>query len=65
MANLLPRIGFIDETSLKTNMAKTTVWSPKGARLLDHALSATGTRRRLSRRSATTGWTRPGSSTAR
>lgn len=37
MANLLPRIGFIDETSLKTNMAKTTGWSPKGARLIDHA----------------------------
>jgi len=28
MANLLPRIGFIDETSLKTNMAKTTGWAP-------------------------------------
>lgn len=37
MANLLPRIGFIDETSLKTNMAKTTGWSPRGARLIDHA----------------------------
>jgi transposase len=37
MANLLPRIGFIDETSLKTNMAKTTGWVSKGARLTDHA----------------------------
>ncbi|MDX1743169.1 MAG: IS630 family transposase [Ruegeria sp.] len=37
MANLLPRIGFVDETSLKTNMAKTTGWSAKGARLIDHA----------------------------
>jgi hypothetical protein len=37
MANLLPRIGFIDETSLKTNMAKTTGWSCKGTRLIDHA----------------------------
>ena len=37
MAHLLSRIGFIDETSLKTNMAKTTGWSPKGARLIDHA----------------------------
>ena len=37
MANLLPRIGFIDETSLKTNMAKTTGWFPKGERLIDHA----------------------------
>jgi hypothetical protein len=36
MRNLLPRIGFIDETSLKTNMAKTTGWAPKGARLTDH-----------------------------
>ncbi len=37
MANLLPRIGFIDETPLKTNMAKTNGWSPKGTRLIDHA----------------------------
>jgi transposase len=37
MANLLTRIGFIDETSLKTNMAKTTGWSPKGERLVDLA----------------------------
>ena len=37
MANLLPRIGFVDETSLKTNMAKTTGWAAKGARLIDHA----------------------------
>jgi len=37
MRNLLPRIGFIGETSLKTNTAKTTGWSPKGGRLIDHA----------------------------
>jgi transposase len=37
MRNLLPRIGFIDETSIKTNMAKTTGWAPKGGRLIDHA----------------------------
>ena len=37
MRNALTRIGFIDETSLKTNMAKTTGWSPKGARFVDHA----------------------------
>lgn len=37
MRNMLTRIGFIDETSLKTNMAKTTGWSPCGARLVDHA----------------------------
>jgi len=37
MANLLTRIGFIDETSLKTNMVKTTGRAPKGERLVDHA----------------------------
>ena len=37
MRNMLTRIGFIDETSLKTNMAKTTGWSPCGARLIGHA----------------------------
>jgi transposase len=37
MRNLLPRLGFIDETALKTNMAKTTGWSQKGERLIDHA----------------------------
>lgn len=37
MRNLLPRIGFIDETSLKTNMVKATGWAPKGERLISHA----------------------------
>ena len=37
MRNMLTRIGFIDETSLKTNRTKTTGWSPCGARLVDHA----------------------------
>ena len=37
MAKLLTRIGFIDETSVKTNLAKTTGWAPRGARLVDHA----------------------------
>jgi transposase len=37
MRNMLTRLAFIDETSLKTNMAKTTGWSPCGARLVDHA----------------------------
>ena len=37
MRNLLPRIGFIDETSLKTNMVKTTGWASKGARLINLA----------------------------
>jgi len=31
------RLAFIDETTLKTNMAKTTGWAPCGARLVDHA----------------------------
>ena len=37
MRSLLPRIGFIDETSLKTNMTKTTGWAPRGQRFVDHA----------------------------
>lgn len=36
MRDLLPRLGFIDETALKTNMAKTTGWAPRGERLVDH-----------------------------
>ncbi len=37
MANHLERLVFIDETSVKTNMAKTTGWAPRGQRLVDHA----------------------------
>lgn len=37
MRNACTRIVFIDETSLKTNMAKATGWPPKGARLVNHA----------------------------
>lgn len=37
MAHMLERIGFIDETWLKTNMAKTTGWAPRGQRLVDYA----------------------------
>lgn len=37
MAHMLERIGFLDETWLKTNMAKTTGWAPRGQRLVDHA----------------------------
>ena len=37
MANILERLVFIDETSLKTNLVKTTGWAPVGARLIDHA----------------------------
>ena len=37
MARHLERLAFIDETSLKTNMAKTTGWAPRGQRLVDQA----------------------------
>ena len=37
MRNMLTRLAFIDETSLKTNMAKTTGWAERGTRLVDHA----------------------------
>jgi transposase len=37
MGSHLERLTFIDETSLKTNMIKTTGWAPRGARLVDHA----------------------------
>ena len=37
MRNLLERLAFIDETSLKTNLVKTTGWAPVGARLIGHA----------------------------
>lgn len=37
MANMLERLGFVDETSVKTNMVKTTGWAPRGERLVDHA----------------------------
>jgi len=37
MANRLERLVFIDETSIKTNMVKTTGWAPRGQRLVDHA----------------------------
>ncbi len=37
VARHLERLAFIDETSVKTNMAKTTGWAPRGLRLVDHA----------------------------
>ena len=37
MRDHLERLIFIDETSLKTNMTKTTGWAPEGQRLIDHA----------------------------
>ncbi len=36
MRKALERLAFIDETSLKTNMIKTTGWAPVGQRLVDH-----------------------------
>jgi len=36
MRNLLERLAFIDETSLKTNLVKTTGWAPLGGRLTGH-----------------------------
>ena len=35
-AKMLERLVFIDETSLKTNLVKTTGWAPVGQRLIDH-----------------------------
>src|SRR5690606_4378611 len=35
--SFLPGLGFIDETSMKTNMCKTSGWAPRGERLVDHA----------------------------
>ena len=37
MARHLERLAFIDETSVKTNMARSTGWAPRGQRLVDHA----------------------------
>jgi hypothetical protein len=37
MANHPERLAFINETSVKTNMARTTGWSPSGQRLVDRA----------------------------
>lgn len=36
MASHLERLAFIDETSVKTNMAKTSGWAPRGQRLVDY-----------------------------
>lgn len=37
MASHLEWLAFLDETSVKTNMAKTTGWAPCGQRLVDRA----------------------------
>ena len=37
LSKALERLVFIDETSLRTNLVKTTGWAPVGARLVDHA----------------------------
>ena len=36
MADHLERLAFIEETSVKINMARTTGWAPRGQRLVDH-----------------------------
>ena len=59
MANHLERLAFIDETSVKTNMAKSTGWAPCGQRLVDHAPFGHW-RRPSSALCATTGWRRHG-----
>lgn len=50
----------IDETALKTNMAKTTGWSPKGALLIDHALFGHLITQTFIAPFAMTGWMRLG-----
>jgi len=57
---MLERLVFIDETSLKTNLVKTTGRAPVGKRPIDHARfghapSATGTPKPLSRALLRTG----------
>ena len=37
MANMLEKLVFNDETSLKTNLVKSTGWAAVGTRLIDHA----------------------------
>ena len=56
MANHLERLAFIDETSIKTNMAKTTGWAPCGQRLVDHAPFGHWRPKLLSEPSVMTGW---------
>ncbi|MEO0946224.1 MAG: hypothetical protein AAFY06_15575 [Pseudomonadota bacterium] len=65
MANHLERLAFIVETSVKTNMAKTTGWAPHRARA-GHSLSIThhlrtGEPRPSLARCAMTAWTPLGS----
>ena len=37
MSAALPRLVFLDETSLNTKLVKTTGWAPRGERLIDYA----------------------------
>ncbi len=55
MAHMLERIGFLDETWLKTNMTKTTGGHRAGSGLSIMRLSGIGVRKHLSQRCATTG----------
>lgn len=60
MAKMLTRIGFMDETSVKTNMAKTTGWGRAASVWSTTRPSATGTPRPSSRPCATTASTYSG-----
>ena len=65
IATMLERQVFIDETSLKANLVKTTGWAPVGVRLIDMPPSATGTPKPLSRDWAATAWSHLGFWTVR
>ncbi|MBL4766442.1 MAG: hypothetical protein JKY94_01780 [Rhodobacteraceae bacterium] len=60
MRNHLEKLASIDETSLKTNMIKTTGWAPVGQRLIDHTPFGPWTPRPSSPPCVTTGWMRHG-----
>ncbi|WP_229849444.1 hypothetical protein, partial [Paracoccus aerius] len=57
MRSALTRLGFIGETSLTTNMAEATGWSPKARALSTMCPLATETPRPSSPPCAMTGWT--------
>ena len=60
MANHLERLAFIDEPSVKTNMARTTGWAPRGQRLVDHAPFGHWPNQTFIGAPVMTGWMRPG-----
>jgi len=64
LSNMLEMLVVIDETSLKTNLVKTTGWAPVGARRRIMPPLATGTARPSLRGLAATVWWHLGSWTA-